>query len=220
MADHEDLSEDDVHAMFERPSWEERYAAPDSIWSGNPNPQLVAEAHGRAPGTALDLGCGEGADAVWLAQQGWQVTGVDFSQAGLDRAAAAAGRAGVADHTAWERADVRAWRPAATYDLITTQFLHLLDGGMVQLVPRLADALNPGGLLLVVGHHPDDQHSVLRHAAPAGVMFTPDDLLPALDADRFDVVGAVRERVQMRDGEAHTVHDSVVMATRRPSAAL
>ncbi len=201
--------------MFERPSWEERYESTDRVWSGKPNPQLVTEATDLTPGTALDIGCGEGADSIWLAAQGWQVTGLDFSQAGLDRAATAPGAAGVADRTTWERADIRTWRPAATYDLITSQFLHLLDGGMPGLVARLADALNPGGTLLVVGHHPDDLHTGLRHATEPGVMFTPDDLVPALDTERFDVTAEVRERQQVKEGEQMVLRDSVVIARRR-----
>ena len=212
---HGDLTDEQIHEMFERPSWEERYGAPDRVWSGRPNPQLVTEAHQLIPGTALDIGCGEGADTIWLAELGWQVTGLDFSQAGLDRAAAAADAAGVTDRTTWERADIRIWQPTATYDLISSQFMHLLDGGMPALVARLADALNPGGILLVVGHHPDDMHTGLRHAAGPGVMFTPDDLVPALDTERFDVIAEVRERQQVRDGESVTLRDSVVVARRR-----
>lgn len=206
---------DDPRAMFERPSWEERYGAGDRVWSGNPNAQLVTEASDLTPGTALDLGCGEGADVLWLARRGWQVTGLDFSQAGLDRAAAVAADAGLSDRTRWQQADIRSWQPAETYDLISSQFLHLLDGGMLDLLPRVAEALNPGGTLLVVGHHPDDVHTGLRHAPLPGVMFTPDDLAPALDPERFDVTAEVRGRTQVKDGVEIAVQDSVVVARRR-----
>jgi len=212
---HEDMTDEQISAMFERPSWEERYGSSDRVWSGKPNPQLVTEVQKLTPGTALDVGCGEGGDSIWLAELGWQVTGLDFSQAGLDRAAAAADAAGIADRTTWLQGDVRTWQPPATYDLISSQFMHLLDGGMPGLVARLADALNPGGTLLVVGHHPDDLHTGLRHATKPGVMFTPDDLAPALDDDRFDVTAEVRERQQVKDGESITVRDSVIIARRR-----
>ncbi len=212
---HQEMTPDQVRAMFERPSWEERYGTPDRVWSGNPNPQLVAEAEHLTPGTALDIGCGEGADVMWLAERGWTVTGLDFSQSGLDKAAAVARDAGLDGRTRFEQADIRTWQPTATYDLISSQFMHLLDGGMALLVPRLADALNPGGLLLVVGHHPDDLHTGLRHATEPGVMFTPDDLVPAIDPDRFDVTGEIRQRQHVRDGESITVHDSVVLVRAR-----
>ena len=94
-----DLSEDEAAALFEPPAWEERYSGPEKVWSGNPNPQLVAEVTGLTPGTALDVGCGEGGDVIWLARQGWRVTGADFSPAGLARAARHAAEAGVGDST-------------------------------------------------------------------------------------------------------------------------
>src|ERR671912_1383468 len=87
--------------MFEPPSWEERYSGEQKVWSGQPNPQLVAEASGLAPGTALDVGCGEGGDVIWLAQHGWRVTGADFSAAGLARARRHAAEAGGDARTGW-----------------------------------------------------------------------------------------------------------------------
>lgn len=209
------MTDETVRAMFERPSWEEKYGTPDRVWSGNPNPQLVAEAEHLTPGTALDLGCGEGADVMWLAERGWTVTGLDFSQSGLDKAAAVAREAGLDERTRFEQGDVRTWQPTESYDLISSQFMHLLDGGMAALVPLLADALNPGGLLLVVGHHPSDLHTGLRHATEPGVMFTPDDLVLTVDPDRYDVIGEVREREQVKNGETLTVRDSVVLVSPR-----
>ena len=103
--------------------------AADAIWSGNPNPQLVAQVADLAPGTALDVGCGEGADAIWLAERGWRVTAVDISTVALERAAAHAAAAGEAvadaDHLAAGR-PARPGRPApARFDLVSAQFIHL-----------------------------------------------------------------------------------------------
>src|SRR3954454_8024535 len=103
-----DHSTDDSAAepdFFEVDSWDDRYDGKDSVWSGNPNPQLVAEASKLKPGSALDVGCGEGGDVIWLAQQGWHVTGADFSAKGLARAAQHAKDAGVDDHTQWWQVD-------------------------------------------------------------------------------------------------------------------
>lgn len=137
-------TEEDVAAMFEPAGWEERYAGAGSIWSGNPNPQLVAEVSGLAPGTALDVGCGEGGDVIWLAQRGWRVTGADFSANGLARAARHADDAGVADRTDWWQVDARAFAAGGrAFDLVTTHFLHPPDGGMVEVTSRLADAVAP-----------------------------------------------------------------------------
>jgi 2-polyprenyl-3-methyl-5-hydroxy-6-metoxy-1,4-benzoquinol methylase len=106
-----DHDEEEAADMFEPSSWEERYSSEEKIWSGNPNPQLVAEASGLTPGTALDVGCGEGGDVIWLAQQGWHATGADFSANGLARAARHAADAGVADRTDWWQVDARTFGP-------------------------------------------------------------------------------------------------------------
>ena len=137
---------------FEQPSWDERYAGEEKIWSGSPNAQLVAEVSGLAAGTALDVGCGEGGDVIWLARQGWRVTGADFSANGLARAARHAERAGVADQTDWWQVDARAFAAGGrSYDLVTTHFLHPPDGGMVEVTRRLAEAVAPGGHLVAGG---------------------------------------------------------------------
>ena len=160
------LSEEEAAAMFEPPSWEERYSGEEKIWSGNPNPQLVAEVSGLTPGTALDVGCGEGGDVIWLAQQGWRVTGADFSANGLARAARHADEAGVADRTDWWQVDARTFAAdGRSYDLVTTHFLHPPDGGMVEVTRRLAEAVAPGGHLLVVGHAPSEVFTQLTAAS-------------------------------------------------------
>src|SRR5690242_19339684 len=131
---------------FESSSWEERYAGPESVWSGAANPQLVTEAGRLTPGTALDVGCGEGGDVIWLAQQGWTVTGADFSANGLERAARHAEEAGVAERCDWWQVDARTFDPAGrTWDLVTTHFLHPPDHGIVEVTRRLAGAVAPGG---------------------------------------------------------------------------
>ena len=200
---------------FEQSSWDERYAGPGRTWSGRANAVLAAEAADLPPGRAVDLGCGEGGDAIWLAGQGWQVTGIDFSDAGLARAAEHAEAAGVAERIEWRPADLRAWAPGGEqWDLVTSHFLHLLDDGMLEATRRMTDAVAPGGTLLVVGHHPDDSHTGLRWSMP-GVMFTADDLAPALDPSLFDVHVEARERRESRDGTEHVVTDAVLRARRR-----
>lgn len=201
--------------MFEQPSWDERYAGPHRIWSGRPNAVLAAEAVELTPGRAVDLGCGEGGDAIWLAERGWQVTGIDFSETGLARAAAHAAERGVADRIEWRQADLRSWTPGGEqWDLVTSHFLHLLDDGMLEATRQMSGAVAPGGTLLVVGHHPDDAHTGLRWSMP-GVLFAAEDLQPALDPDLFDVHVEARPRRETRDGVAHDVRDAVLRARRR-----
>jgi SAM-dependent methyltransferase len=135
--------------------WEERYGAEGRVWSGRPNALLVREVDGLPPGTALDLGCGEGGDAIWLAGHGWQVTAVDVAATALRRGAEHAREAGVAERIRWERHDLSRSFPDGSFDLVSAQFLHspvAVDGERETILRRAAAAVAPGGVLLVVGH--------------------------------------------------------------------
>lgn len=202
--------------------WEERYASRDAVWSGHVNPQLAAVAAGLPPGRALDVGAGEGGDALWLAERSWEVTALDFSEVALARGRRRAADAGLADRTSWRWADVRTWAPGGErWDLVTSQFLHLPAGGMAAAVRTLAGAVAAGGTLLVVGHHPDDLETGLRHGR-AEWLFAPEDLLPALEPDAWEVSTEVRGRVETAHGHGHgpvEVRDSVLLARRRPPSA-
>jgi SAM-dependent methyltransferase len=208
---HEEITRD----HFEQPSWDERYGGEGRTWSGRPNAVLVDEASDLTPGRAVDLGCGEGGDAIWLAERGWQVTAIDFSEAGLRKAAEHAAERGVADRIEFRHADLRTWTPdGEQWDLVTSCFLHLLDDGMLAATGRMADAVAPGGTLLVAGHHPDDSHTGLRWSLP-GVLFTADELAPAVDADRFEIRAEARQRTETRHDETHAVTDAVLVARRK-----
>lgn len=206
----------EFRALFEPEGWNERYAGSGRTWSGRPNAQLVAEAGALTAGTALDVGCGEGGDVVWLAREGWQVTGADFSHAGLERARAHAEEAGVAERCDWWQVDARGFdADGRTWDLVATHFLHPADGGMVEVVRRLADAVAPGGHLLVVGHAPvpDMPGPSWRTSA----MFRAADLVPGLEGTGLEVVTVdQRPRRQVHDGRKMDVEDSVLLA-RRPA---
>ncbi len=203
--------------LFESPAWDERYAATDRIWSGRVNPVLAAEAASLTPGRALDVGSGEGGDAIWLARQGWEVVGLEFSRVARERAALHAERAGVADRTAWRDADVRAWESGAErWDLVTSHFFHQPDQRLPDVVRRLADAVAPGGTLLVVGHHPADLATGARHGDPTW-LFTAEDLVPALDLDVFalEAVDARTRTGPHPDGGTAVWTDAVLRARRR-----
>ncbi|BDI24095.1 bifunctional 2-polyprenyl-6-hydroxyphenol methylase/3-demethylubiquinol 3-O-methyltransferase UbiG [Herbiconiux sp. L3-i23] len=202
--------------MFEPEAWEQRYSGDEAVWSGRPNPQLVAEAEKLDTGTALDVGCGEGGDVIWLAARGWRVTGADFSANGLARAARNAEAAGVADRTDWWQVDAREFDAAGrSFDLVTTHFLHPPSGGMVEVTRRLATAVAPGGHLLVVGHAPSASFTGLS-ARHRDAMFVAEDLLPALPEDFEPLVVEQRLRTAVRDGVSMDVHDSTLLARRRP----
>jgi 2-polyprenyl-3-methyl-5-hydroxy-6-metoxy-1,4-benzoquinol methylase len=204
-------------AIFEPPAWEERYSGEGSIWSGDPNLQLVAEASRLTPGTALDVGCGEGGDVIWLASRGWTVTGADFSANGLTRAARHADDAGVADNVTWWQVDAREFEAdGRSFDLVTTHFLHPPDGGMVEVARRLWEAVAPGGHLLVVGHAPSDHHTRLSESHRRA-QFVAADLVPALPADAEIVVAEERPRRVTRDGVTMEIADATLLA-RKPAA--
>ncbi|WP_448003395.1 class I SAM-dependent methyltransferase [Agromyces bauzanensis] len=217
MSRHEHLpseAEDTASAMFEPPAWEERYSGEQQMWSGNPNPQLVAEASRLTPGTALDVGCGEGGDVIWLARQGWRVTGADFSANGLARAARHAEEAGVADRTDWWQVDARTFAAGGrSYDLVTTHYLHPPDRGMADVVRRLSEAVAPGGHLLVVGHAPSEAFAQLT-ASHRNAMFLAEELLPALPDDFEALVVEQRPRTVIRDGASVDIRDSTLFARR------
>lgn len=203
--------------------WDERYRSSGSVWSGDPNPQLVAEISGLTPGRALDVGSGEGADAIWLAESGWRVTAVDISIVALERSAAAAEKAGVdvAGRIAWHRADVIEWGPEhGAYDLVSAQFMQLPKDVRDPVFQRLAAAVAPGGTLLIVGHHPSDLETTVRRPRGAGLLYTPDDVAALLEPGRWNVLVSAARARGVTDGEGRpaTVHDSVLRAVRLPAA--
>ena len=209
-----DSEHDEGPEIFEPAAWDERYSGEGQLWSGKPNPQLVTEVSRLTPGTALDLGCGEGGDVIWLAQQGWEVTGADFSASGLARAAAHAQQAGVADRTHWWQVDARAFDPEGReFDLVATHFLHPPSGTMVDVVRRLTAAVAPGGHLLVVGHAPTEAFGEMS-ALRSGSMFLATDLLPALPATFEALVVEQRPRTVTREGRTFDIDDSTLLARR------
>ena len=193
--------------------WDARYAELDQVWSGNPNLALTVEVEGTAPARALEVGCGEGADAVWLARQGWTVTAVDPSGVALERARAAADAAG-ADVT-WKQGGLHdVDLPEGGFDLVSVFYPALdLDDDPVA---RLAALVAPGGTLLVVHHAEVDRERALEHG------FDPDLLLsPAIVADQLRGVGGwtvvgpeKRPRSVTGGAGAHHHDDLVVHAVR------
>ncbi|GAA4632277.1 class I SAM-dependent methyltransferase [Actinoallomurus vinaceus] len=204
---------------FDQRYWEDRYRGRTAVWSGRPNAQLVAEAGDLTPGTALDAGCGEGADAVWLAARGWRVTAVDFAITALSRAREHTENLvdGIADRIDWVPADLTDWTPATErFDLVSAHYMHFPAAPREALFRRLAAAVAPGGTLLIVGHHPSDLQTIQR---PFGSerFFTAEEVAADLDPDRWDVVVAeARPRPATGDdGQEVTIHDAVLRARRR-----
>jgi SAM-dependent methyltransferase len=209
---------------FGQEFWDDRYRSSQRIWSGKPNAHLVARAEGLTAGTALDAGSGEGADAIWLAQQGWQVTAVDISEVALERAAAIAATLGadVAARISWLHADLTSWDPGrARYDLVSAQYMHLPKPLRTELFGRLAAAVTEGGTLLIVAHHPSDLETTVPRPPMPERFYTADEIVAEVlnhgNQAEWDIVASVAEPRAVTDpeGRAVTVHDTVLAARRR-----
>jgi SAM-dependent methyltransferase len=204
--------------LFDQAFWDERYRSQSHLWSGEPNRYMVSEASELNPGTALDVGCGEGADAIWLAARGWQVTAVDLSAVALERAAANAAAAGdeVAGRIDWRHVDATGWDPDEHFDLISAQYLHLPTGHRQSLWQQLAAAVSPGGSLLIVGHHPSDLETTIRRPPHPELFFTGDDIVAALQPARWEVVtnAEPQRSATDSDGQQVTIRDTVFRARR------
>ena len=177
---------------------------------------LVTEAESLAPGRALDVGSGEGADAIWLAVRGWQVTGVDIAQAALDKARAHAETVGeeVASRIEWQQRDLAGWAPQPqSFELVSAQFMHLPEPLRSQVFASFARAVAPSGTLLIVGHDVSDSSDDGHRAHMRESMFSADDVVTAIAGERLRVdVAESRLRSSPRGGKF--TRDVVVRATR------
>jgi SAM-dependent methyltransferase len=205
---------------FTREFWDERYSSADRLWSGRPNAQLVEQVAGLEPGDALDVGSGEGADAIWLAARGWTVTAVDISAVALERAAAHAAASGdeVAGRITWLHEDLLTWDPGRErFDLVSAQFMQLPSPERENLHARLAAAVRPGGTLLIVGHHADDMHVNVGRPEAQRLFASAGQLAATLDPDEWEVVvaDAIGRPATDLDGQPVTVTDAVLRAVRR-----
>ncbi len=201
---------------FDKDYWESHWQqARRAAHDGAPHPYLAAETVGLVPGSALDAGCGEGAEAVWLAERGWHVTAVDLSSEALARAREHATDSAGFERVEWVEADLRVWEPDLRFDLVTTHYAH---PAMPQLdfYERLADWVAPGGTLLVVGHLPTPDGATHGHGhPPEEASVTVASITARLDTAEWDVVTADEH---VRPVGNHTLHDVVVRATRRVRA--
>ncbi|GAC1530427.1 MAG: class I SAM-dependent methyltransferase [Acidimicrobiales bacterium] len=192
--------------------WDQRYAGDELVWKAEANRFLAAEVEALPPGRALDLGCGEGRNAVWLASQGWDATGVDFSGVGLHKAARLATDRGVTVN--WIQADVTTWiPPAGEFELVIVFYLHLSPDQRIALHHRAAAALAPGGTILVVGH--DLANLADGHGGPQDptILLNADDVRDDLAGLEITRAEQVRRTVETDNG-TRTAIDTLVRATR------
>lgn len=214
--EHEHAS-DEQSPVSPAEAWEFRYAEAPKRWSGNPNATLVDVVAPLTPGRAVDLGCGEGADAIWLARQGWTVLGVDISPTAVTRARGAAVEAGVDDRATFEAHDLSTWEPDGEIDLVTASFFHSREElPRTEILRRVAAHVAPGGHLAIVSHAAPPPWS--EHAHHDELLLDADGEIATLDlGDGWEVVLAEhRERAGASpSGEAAHLEDVAVLLRRR-----
>ena len=195
-----------------REDWDKRYAAVENLWAAKPNRFLVAEVADLQPGRALDLACGEGQNAIWLASLGWEVTGVDYSEVAISKARARAQREGV--RVDFRCDDLVAYEPEpGAFDLVLILYLHIPADERPGILERAASALAPGGTFVLLGHDTTNLTEGVGGPSDPTILFTPDEI--AAELSGLEIVKA--ERV-FRDvtGEERDAIDALVRA-RRPS---
>ncbi len=215
--------------------WESEYAGDAPRWSGRVNATVADVVRELPVGQALELGCGEGGDAVWLAEQGWQVTAVDISSTAIARGAGAAAGRGVADRISWISHDLSTWTTEEHFDLVTAAFFHSeVELARTEIVRRAAQQVSPGGHLLLVSHvfesdadippwahrHDEADHGHGHGHGP--VLPTPDEDLAELRLDPSSW-RMVRSEIRTREAtgpdgrQRATMKDGVVLVQRLPA---
>ncbi len=200
-------------------AWNARYDTAELIWKGEPNQFLAPEVVDLAPGRALDLACGEGRNAVWLASQGWEVTGVDFAEVGLAKGQRLAADRGVA--VTWVTADATTWEPTGSFDLVLVFYLQLPADERRRALRTAVRALAPGGTFLLVAHDLLNLSEGVGGPQDAVVLTTSEGVVDDLAAAELElevemvVERAERvERVVATDEGERTAIDTLVRARR------
>ncbi|MCT6781826.1 class I SAM-dependent methyltransferase [Streptomyces sp. CS7] len=197
--------------------WDDRYRSRAQVFSGNPNGVLVTEAAGLAPGRALDVGCGEGADALWLARRGWRVTGADISEVALGRAAAASPAGEAGDRVTWTRADLLTQPPpAGAFDLVSVHYFPVERRAGHSALRGLLDAVAPGGTFLFVTHTRADPAEHREEGFDPARFSWPDDAVRLMGPAWNILVDETRPRTAPAPAGTRHSHDAVLRALRLP----
>jgi SAM-dependent methyltransferase len=186
--------------------WDERYAASELVWSRGPNQLVAAECADLPPGRAVDLACGEGRNAIWLASRGWHVTAVDFSRVALDKGRWLAGDPTdepTGDRSIdWVCADATQWRGEGL-DLAVVAYLQVPAEDRRAAVRHVVESLRPGGTLLWVGHDTTNLTEGTGGPQDPRVLMTAEDLLADLDGIAVDVERAERVARAVSTADEH-----------------
>lgn len=202
-------------ALMDREDWNQRYRARELIWTGTANRFVVAEAADLSPGRALDLAAGEGRNAVWLAEQGWNVSAVDFSDVAIEKGKELARVRKVADRVDFQVADLRDYEPRTRgFDLVVLAYLQIPEGELTPIVGRAARAVAPGGTFLLIAH--DSANLTHGYGGPQSpdVLYTAEWVVAALGGElEIEKAGTVERAVQTDEGTRVAI-DCLVRARR------
>lgn len=198
-------------------AWDERYRESELVWSAGPNQFVEAELGDLPPGRAVDLAAGEGRNAIWLARQGWQVTAVDFAQAGLDKGRTLAAGLGLEGKIDWVRADATRWTHDPVYDVCLIAYLQLPAAERRAAVRNGYASLRVGGTFLLIAHDLTNLTGGTGGPQDASVLPTAEDVLADLEGETFEVQRAERvtREVPRPDGGTATAYDALVRVVRR-----
>lgn len=203
--------------MANSATWDERYAARDLVWSAGPNRQFADEIESLTPGTALDVACGEGRNAMYLAEHGWKVTAIDFSEVGIDKGRRIAARRGVMID--WIVADVStAPLPEQAFDLVAILYLHTDPDQRGRWLPKAAAAVAPGGTLIYIGHDPTNIEGGVGGPQDPAVLPDKDEISSYLSGFAVDRAEVMKRPVDNEPGHGKQLQgvalDTVVRAHR------
>jgi SAM-dependent methyltransferase len=197
---------------MDRAGWDARYEAHELVWGAGPNRFVAEEFTGAPPGRALDLGAGEGRNAIWLASLGWRVTAVDFSAVAIDRGRRLADTRGA--DVEWVIADLRDYRPEpGRFDAVLVVYLHLVPEAMSTVLGRAAQAVAPGGRLFVIAHDLTNLRDGVGGPQDPDVLYTPETIVADLAGWEIRRAERVRRPVETDGGVAYAI-DALVSAVR------
>jgi SAM-dependent methyltransferase len=202
-----------IEGSVDREDWNWRYQRDDLLWTDRPNRFLVAETGALETGRALDLACGEGRNAVWLASRGWQVTGVDFSQAAIEKARRLAEHRDV--EVDWVCADLLEYAPPPqAFQLVVVFYLQLPAEERRKILPRAASAVAAGGTFLLVAHDSSNLERGFGGPRDPAVLYGAEEVVAGLEGFEIEQAGPVSRTVETVDGPREAI-DALVRA-RRP----
>jgi 2-polyprenyl-3-methyl-5-hydroxy-6-metoxy-1,4-benzoquinol methylase len=192
--------------------WDAKYSAKDLVYGLPPNGDVVEFTTSLTRGRALDLACGEGRNALWLATRGWEVTAVDFSTVALTKGhrIASSSPRSVRERLTWVQADVTEISPKPEYDLVLVLYLHLPSVARRKVIQNAIDALKPDGILMISGHHSDNLTLGVGGPQDAEILYTPEDL--AADTGGRVMIRRCEERV--RNTDRGNAIDSLLLASK------